>query len=156
MKRFFAIAVALIIVVCSLAACGESASKSVDLKALLNDINSTYGLSGLKVLDSASDLNRYYMVAEADVKQFAAELTTSASEYNEVIIVEAASAEAADAVSAKLSSHLDAQVNTAKSYDKDTLAMVQSCKVEKTGNFVYLVIGENAAAINQKIADAVK
>ena len=156
MKRFLAITVAIIMIVCSFAACGESASGSADLKALLDNINSTYSLTGLKVLESASDLNRYYMIAEEDVKQFAAELTTAASEYNEVIIVEAASSSAVDSVAAKLDSHLDAQINTAKSYDKDAQAMVEACKVEKSGNYVYLVIGDNAADINKMIADAIK
>ena len=108
------------------------------------------------MLESASDLNRYYLVAEDDVKQFAAELTTAASEYNEVIIIEAASADKVDAIATQLNSHLDAQINTAKSYDQDSQAMVESCQVVKSGSFVYLVIGENASAINSMIADAIK
>ena len=155
MKKIIAVSMAIIMVACMLVACGGSA-KEVDLKGLLDNINSTYGLSGLKVLESASDLNRYYLVAEDDVKQFAAELTTAASEYNEVIIIEAASADKVDAIATQLNSHLDAQINTAKSYDQDSQAMVESCQVVKSGSFVYLVIGENASAINSMIADAIK
>ena len=154
MKRLFATVLALVMVMCVLAACGQSA-KAVDLPALLDKINAQYGMSDLKVLGDASDLNRYYAIEEADVKQFAAEMNTAASAYNEVIIVEAVSADAAKTISDQLGSHLDSQLSTAKSYDKDAVAMVESCKVEQNGNFVYLVIGENAEGINKMIADEI-
>jgi hypothetical protein len=150
MKKYFALAVAVVLIVCTLAACGGSA-KEVVLKDIMNDINSKYGISDLKVLESASDLNRYYNIAEEDVKQFAAELTTAASQYNEVILVEAVDADAAGRVATMLNNHLDAQVNTAKSYDQDTLAMVESCKVVTKGNIVYLVIGDKADEKNKDI-----
>ena len=162
MKKLIALIAALALIVGCLAACGgsgsgsDTASDSVDLKALLDKINNQYSLSDLKVLENASDLNRYYSVNEADVKQFAAELTTAASQYNEVIIIETASADAVDSVKNMLAAHLDAQLNTAKSYDKDAVAMIEGCNVQTIGQFVYLVIGENASGINQMIKDYIQ
>ena len=153
MKKLFMIFVALMLVACTLVACGSA--KDVDLSALLTQINDSYGISDLKILESTSDLNRYYSVDEADVKQFAAELTTKASQYNEVIIIEAVDANAADRVATQLNSHLDSQLNTAKSYDKDAVAMIEACSVKQSNNIVYLVISDQSADINKTIEDAI-
>ena len=157
MKKIIAVAVVLLLVVCSLAACGGQGGQSsnVDLKGLLDNINSQYGLNDLKVLENASDLNRYYSVDDTTVKQFAAELTTSASVFSEVIIIEANDSAAASDIELKLESHLDAQLNTAKSYTQEAVAMLESCKVVKNGNFVYLAIGDNAEGINGMIESAI-
>ena len=160
MKRILAFTVALLMIVCSLAACGGSdnggSSTSVVLSDLMNDINSQYGVSDLKVLDKASDLTRYYRIEEADVKQFAAEMSTSSSQFTEVIMVEATDSSAAERVATALNNHLDTQVNTAKSYTKDVLEMIESRKVMTSGNFVYLVISDNADAIEAAIAAKIK
>ena len=171
MKKLLAILFALLLTVCALTACGEQPAEnnnsdaqdtaadvqasSVDLGSLLDSINTQYGLEGLRVLDKASDLNRYYAVEETDVKQFAAELTSSASEYNEVIIIEAVSSDAAQRINTQLNSRLDSQLNTANSYNKDSAAMIEQCEVKQTGNYVYLVISENAGDVNSTIAAAV-
>ena len=155
MKRLFAVVIAVLLAVCSLAACGSESAANVDLKSALSDINSQFGLSDLKVLENTSDLDRYYSVSEADVKSFAAELTTAAKQYNEVIIIEANDAAAAENIKSALNAHLDSQLSTAKSYDADAVAMIESCSVKTSGNFVYLVIGESAAAINSLIEKAI-
>ena len=165
MKKLFALTLALLMIVCTLAACGDSSADnnktdssaaSVDLSALMDQIVSQYQLDGLKRYSTTAEAKRYYTVAEEDVKQFAAVTSAANSKITEVIIFEAADSAAADRIEPKLSSHLDSQVNTAKSYSKDTLSMVESSKVIKSGNFVYLVIHDNADAINGIIESAIK
>lgn len=162
MKKIIAMIIAVLMIVCSLAACGgdggskDSDAKGVVLSDLLNEINTKYNISGLKVLEKTSDLNRYYKIDEADVKQFAAEMTTSASEFNEIIIVEAVDGDAAARIETQLNNHLDTQRNTAKSYTQDQLAMVEKCNVLQNVNFIFLVIGDQADAINDTIDNAVK
>ena len=157
MKRLFALVIAVLLIVGALSACGGQSGQTanVDLKGLLDSINSQYSLNDLKVLESASDLNRYYSIDESSVKQFAAELTTSASVFSEVIIIEANDSSAVSDIAAKLESHLDAQLNTAKSYTQDAVAMLESCTVAKNGNFVYLAIGDNAEGISGMIEAAI-
>ena len=166
MKKLFALTLALLMIVCTLAACGDSSADnnktdsssaaSVDLSALMDQIVSQYQLDGLKRYSTTAEAKRYYTVAEEDVKQFAAVTSAANSKITEVIIFEAADSAAADRIEPKLSSHLDSQVNTAKSYSKDTLSMVESSTVIKSGNFVYLVIHDNADAINAIIESAIK
>lgn len=177
MKRIIALILAAMMMTVVLAACGNNAQNtesttapadagsttapadtgsSVDLAAVLNNVNSQFGLDGLKVLEDAKALNRYYQITEADVKQFAAELTTAASQYTEIVIVEAVDSTAAQNIKGCLDAHLDSQLNNAKSYDADQVAMIESCSTKTSGNFVYLVVSDQAAAIEGVIEGALK
>ena len=154
MKRIISVIAVIALIAAVLTACGGS--KAVDLKAVVNDVNSKFGISGLKTLESTDDLNRYYQINAADVKQFAAELSTTASQYTEVVIVEAADATAAGNIKTQLDAHLSSQLSTAKSYDAAQVSMIESCSVKQSGNFVYLAVGDKAADINGVIEAAVK
>ncbi len=155
MKRVICIVLAAILIVGVLSACGGSA-KAVDLKAVMNDINSKYGLTGLKTLESVDDLNRYYTINTADVKQFAAELSTAASQYTEVVLVEANDQTAADNVKKQLETHLAGQLSNAKSYDAGQVAMIESCSVKQAGNIVYLVVSDKFSDITGAVEAALK
>ena len=169
MKRLFALMIAVLMIAAALAACGGSSdpttapttaptdkpASSVVLSDLLTEINTQYGINGLKVLEKTSDLSRYYRIDEADVAQFAAEMSTASTEFTEVILIEAADSAAADRISTLLNTHLDTQVNTAKSYSKEFLEMIEQRKVVTSGTFVYLVISEDAEAIESLIASKI-
>ena len=77
MKRIIALVLAALMMAAVFTACGGSA-KNVDLKSVLDTVNSQFGLEGLKSLDDAKSLNRYYTIGEDEVKQFAGELSTAA------------------------------------------------------------------------------
>ena len=171
MKRILAIILAAMMLTAVLAACGGDAKdtdtdstaaaaadtgSAVDLGAVLSDINSRFGFEGLKVLEDTKALNRYYSISDADVKQFAAELTTTASQYTEVVIVEANDDASAQNVKNQLQAHLDTQLNTAKSYDADQVAMIEACSPKQKGNFVYLVVSDQQSEIDSVIEAAIK
>ena len=137
----------------TLAACG---AKNVDLGAVLDNINNTYSLSGMKAVEDTDNLNRYYQIDPASVKQFAAEIASSAKDYNEIVIIEATDSKATDSIKALLDARLRSQLSNAKSYDAGQVSMVEACEVKVSGNFVYLVIGEDHEAINAEIEKAIK
>lgn len=155
MKRVICFMLAAILMVGVLSACGGSA-KTVDLKAVMNDINSKYGLTDLKTLESVDDLNRYYTINTADVKQFAAELSTAASQYTEIVLAEANDQTAADNIKKQLETHLAGQLSNAKSYDAGQVAMIESCSVKQAGNIVYLVVSDKFSDITGVIEAALK
>ncbi len=154
MKRIVSVLVAAILIVAMLTACGGA--KNVDLKNLMSTVNSQFNISDLKTLESTDDLNRYYQINADDVKQFAAELSTAAKQYVEVVLVEAKDQTAADNVKKQLEAHLNSQISTAKSYDAAQVDMIQSCSVQQSGNFVYLVVSDAAGKINEAVAAALK
>ena len=164
MKKLTALALAILMLASLLAACGsDSDSKkesSVDLKGLLSDINTEFDISettvqGLKILESTDELDRYYMISGDDIKQFAAERTSSSTDFTEIVIVEANGSEEVDKIVKQLNSRLDAQRNTAKSYNPDSVEVLEKCEVKTSGNFVYMVINDKCDEINQMIEDKI-
>lgn len=151
MKRILTCMTAVLLVALLLAACG---AKTADLSAVMSDVNSQFSLSDLKTLETADDLNRYYQIDAAGVKQFAAELSTTASRYTEVILVEGTDANAAADIKTKLEAHLASQLNNAKSYDAEQVSMLEGCSVQQSGNFVWLVVSESSSAINAIVSAA--
>ena len=154
MKRILTILTAAVLIAALLAAC--SGAKSVDLKAVMDDVNSAYGLSGLKQIEDTDSLNRYYQIPADAVKQFAAELTTEKSNYNEVILIEAADQNAADTVTQQLNTRLNNQLSNAKSYDAEQVSMIEACEVKTNGNFVYLIVGDQHAEIEAAVEAALQ
>ena len=169
MKRIIAVILAALMSVAVLAACDSSETKSsssapassavsgnnaatvVDLNAVLDKINAETGLSMDKVED-VSRLKRYYQLDEADIKQFACERDGE----TEIVMIEATSGEAADRIEAVLQSKLDALINNATSYSQEKLAVIQACKVTKDGNFVSMIVSDNAPAALKIYQDSIK
>ena len=163
MKRFIALALAALMSVAVLAGCGGSSESSktestassgdasqasnVDLNAVLDKLNSDNGLDMTKVED-VTKLKRYYQIAAEDVKQFAAE--NDKSDPNapiEIVLIEAVDADAAGRVESALNTRYASVLNTYTSYTPDKVDMVKACKVTKDGNFVTLIIADNAEAM---------
>ena len=154
MKRFFTILTAALLIVAALTAC--SGAKSKDLKAVMDKINTDQQLTGLKQIESTDDLNRYYQIEAASVKQFAAELSSSATDYTEIILIEAVDQSAADSIKKQLDLRLRNQLSNAKSYAANQVAMIEACEAKETGSFVTLVIGDKHAEIEATVAEALK
>lgn len=154
MKRILIIMTAAVMVLALLTACG---SKEADLKKVMNDVNTTCGLTGLTAVDDTDNLSRYYRIPAEDVKQFAAEFTKAASDgYTEVVLIEAVDADAAGRAKTQLDSRLRSQLSDAKSYNAVQVSMIEGCKVMENGNYVWLVIGDKQADINADIEKALK
>ncbi|MBQ7217997.1 MAG: DUF4358 domain-containing protein [Ruminococcus sp.] len=169
MKRILAFTLAVLMMAAVLVACGgsndkksdDASAKSVDLNKVLGDINSQYDISestvdGLKKLETNAELDRYYMIAESDIKQFAAERSSSSTDFTEIVLVEANDSAAVDKIVTQLNSRLDAQRSTAKSYTPEAVAVLESCSVKTNGNFIYLVISDKADGIVKLVEDALK
>lgn len=157
MKRIIALVLAAILSVAVFAGCGssESSSKSVDLASVMETINTNNKLS-LDKVDSADKLNRYYSIEEKDVKQFAAEKDSDPDAPVEVVLVEAVDSDAAARVETALNTRYDSVLRTYTSYTPEKVSMVKGCKVTKDGNFVSLIIADNASDMLKTFQDAVK
>lgn len=143
MKKIIAIALVLVAGLTLLAGCG---AKSANLKDVTSKLNSEYSLS-LKELTDVADLNTYYSIDTADVKQFAAEIDETNAAPKEIVLVEAVDATAADRVEKALTNRYNSIYGTYSSYSPEQLDMVKSCKVTKDGNFVSLIVADNAPAM---------
>lgn len=151
MKRFVSVLLVTIFAIALFAGCGGASdnsgksdnAKSVDLPAVMDKINSEYSLS-LKALDSAGKLTRYYSIDVQDVKQFAAELDANNDAPVEIVLVEAVDADAADRVESALTTRYNSILSQYGSYTPEKVNMVKACKVTKDGNFVSMIVADNA------------
>lgn len=169
MKRIIALTMAILMIAAVFAACGDSKedtkttddTKSVDLNAVLDDINTQFDITessvqGLKKLETTDELDRYYMIPADSIKQFAAERSSSSTDFTEIIMVEASGSDKIENIVTQLNSRLDAQRSTAKSYTPEAVEMLDGCSVKTNGNFVYLVINDKQDEIVKVIEDALK
>lgn len=123
---------------------GGTISKEYDLNLLMEKINVVFDCGEYrKIVDS----DRYYGIDRNLVKQFCAQKPVESDSYCEIVLCEAVSPEAAAQIETQLDRHLDALVNTAASYDKDALAIVEMSEVVTAHNYVYLVISKDYNAI---------
>ena len=56
----------------------------------------------------------------------------------------------------QMSSRLDAQLSTARSYNPESVALLENCKVKTIGNYIYLVISEKQEEIEAMIEEALE
>ena len=159
MKRVISLVLVALIAVAVLAGCGSGsveAGKAVDLNAVLDKINSENNLSLEKVTEGKM-LNRYYGIDENDVKQFAVEMDKSDPNAPvEIVLIEAKDATAAENINKALETKYNSVLSTYTSYTPEKVDMVKACKVTKDGNFLSLIIAENAAAMVKTFQDSIK
>ena len=141
MKKVVSLVTAFVLCLAIFTGCG---AKEVNLSEVMEKINSDFSLS-LQTLESADDLNTYYSIETADVKQFAAEIDSNNDAPVEIVLVEAVDSSAADRVEAALTTRYNAIVSQYSSYTPEKLDMVQACKVTKDGNYVTMIVAENAS-----------
>lgn len=147
MKKMFVSALAVLLCMCLLTACGGTSKTLNDtpLVDAMDKINAEVfgGGDNMRVIDSLDKLELYYGIDPADVKEFAAEVAkNSATEIDEVVLVKAVDEEAAKRVAEKLELRLQSQKDLCASYSADLLAVADKCAVRTEGVLVTLIITE--------------
>ena len=140
MKKLVSLATALVLCLAMFVGCG---AKDVVLSDVMSKINEDFSIS-LEALKSTDDLNKYYNIDPADVKQFAAEIDANNDAPVEIVMIEAIDADAAGRVETALTTRYNSIVGQYASYTPEKLDMVKSCKVTKDGNFVSMIVADKA------------
>ena len=141
MKKVISIVSAFVLCLAIFTGCG---AKEVKLSEVMDKINSDFSLS-LQKLESADELNRYYSIDTADVKQFAAEIDPNNNAPVEIVLIEAVDADAATRVESALTTRYNAIYSQYSSYTPEQLDMVKACKVTKDGNFVSMIVADKGS-----------
>lgn len=152
MKKIISIAMALVMSCLLLVGCG---AKEVNLSEAMTKINSDFSLS-LKTLDSVDDLNTYYSIDTADVKQFAAEIDPNNDAPVEIVLVEAVDAEAATRIETALTTRYNDIYGRYSSYTPEKLDMVKSCKVTNENNIITLIVADKGSEILSAFNESIK
>lgn len=141
MKKVVSLVSVIIMCLSILSGCGSS---NADLSEVMGKINTDFNLS-LRKLENVDDLNTYYSINTADVKQFAAEIDSNSNAPQEIVLVEAVDADAASRVEQALTNRYNSIYGTFKSYSPEQVSVVEGSKVTKDGNFVSMIVAENSA-----------
>ncbi|MGN0501730.1 MAG: DUF4358 domain-containing protein [Ruminococcus sp.] len=141
MKKVISIVSAFVLCLAIFAGCG---AKEVKLSEAMDKINSDFSLS-LQKLESADELNTYYSIDTADVKQFATEIDPYNNAPVEIVLIEAVDADAATRVESALTTRYNAIYSQYSSYTPEQLDMVKACKVTKDGNFVSMIVADKGS-----------
>lgn len=141
MKKVISIVSAFVLCLAIFTGCG---AKEVKLSEVMDKINSDFSLS-LQKLESADELNTYYSIDTADVKQFAAEIDPNNNAPVEIVLIEAVDADAATRVESALTTRYNAIYSQYSSYTPEQLDMVKACKVTKDGNFVSMIVADKGS-----------
>lgn len=151
MKRVLCILMLAALVMMS--ACSQQPAKEVDLGAVMNDLGGKYGLNEGMLELTENDLMDLYGIQAADVRQFQARIRLESIQADEVVLIEAVDAKAAERVMEQLEARYQTKLNETRDYLPDEFAKIEKCRVMKIGNHAAMIIcadGEAAAAEYEK------
>lgn len=151
MKRMIA---AVLLLVLMLSACGSTTNVTVDLAAVKQTM-----INDLQIVDPldipAERLADLYNIPAESIKSSACFITMGGAFPDEIVMVEAVDAKAAQEIAQKLEARLADVTNQAQNYDAESFALLKACKVESAGNYVHLFISAKSAQMRE-IFDAAK
>ncbi|MDO4748977.1 MAG: DUF4358 domain-containing protein [Eubacteriales bacterium] len=144
MKRIFSLTLLLILVALCLIGCEAEPSK--ELSEILKDINTSCNIENAEVLSDVKELETRYMIESSDVSTFAAEVSSDNNDLH-IVFVKACDEESAQAVYSSLNSFYHSQLDIAQTYDDEYAKLLSDCSVERDGNYVSMIIADNAKEI---------
>ncbi len=146
MKKLFCAVLACLMAM-SVAGCA-SGSKSADLTAAMTSIESAVTFGDMMDL-TKENLQEYYGIEPADINQFAAKISMTGINCDEIVLIEGVDEAAAGRIEEKLQQRYENQCSSFKDYLPEQYAILEKCSVKKDGNFVSLIVSPDAETITK-------
>lgn len=142
------ISVIALMTVCALlfCACGEAAKTLSDI---FSEIKTTYNVTDMVEFNDVSDLNRFYGIEADDVKEFAGGINRTGVNQEEIVMVLATDAQAAERISGALSNRQKSKLNETKNYNPEQYVIVENATVDVDNLYVSMFISENSEQMKQ-------
>lgn len=151
MKKLISIAALITVIAVILCACGSTAKP---LSEVFESLKTDYNITDLVEFKSVDDLSRYG-IKEEDVKEFAGGVNKSGVNQEEIVMVLATDADAAERISTALNNRLESKKNETKNYNPEQYAIIEDCTVDIDNNYVSMFISENADAMKADYKKAI-
>lgn len=136
--------------VCS---CSNS-SKEPKVADIFSAITEKYPLSeAMSEVKGEEKVKSVYGFDPKDYNEIAACVNNSGTQQDEIVIVKAVDAAAADGIINKLNNRLTAKLNSTKNYLPQQYDIVRKCEVTKKGLYVRMIVSPDAEEV-AKIFDA--
>ena len=152
MKKLFALLLCALLLV-SLSACGKPAEeattqneetvKDVSVQAVQDKIKADLGIEPKAM--TATALTKRYGLPEGSVAESASFYAPGEVFDEEIFLIKAADANAADQIEAKLQEHLESLRSQANDYSPETKAILDKCEVLRRGNYVAMFFSAKRA-----------
>lgn len=151
MKKILATLSLILALALCLTACGGGKSASSGGSADLQAVLSEFKLSDEMMTLTLDDLNDVYFMGidPDDVKQCAAAIHSSGINCDEIIMIEAASADAAERIKGTLEARYQSKLNETDNYLPEENAIIKKCSVTQNGNYVAMIVAPNAAELTE-------
>lgn len=130
-------------------------TQGADLEALKAQFIQDYQYSDYVDLDAARVSSVYALNADQVVSAAAFNATAGGAFPHEVVMIQAASEEAAKAIEISLTEHLDGIAMQAASYDPESEALAKACTPVVSGCYVGLFFTDHNADMTQAFQSAV-
>lgn len=138
-----------------LAGCGGSGGQDADLSAVMADIQSEITLPESMADLSAADLESMYNIQSAEYTQFAGKVTNIGILGDEIVMVQAASDEAATAIKEKMDARYQSKLNEMKDYLPDEYDKINGGRVVQNGRYVALLVSADQTTLEDIYTKAV-
>ena len=146
MKKAVSLLLSLICLV-SLAACSGGGAKNADLVKVMEEIEKQVTMSDMMEI-TENDLKSVLGVDPVDVKQFAAKIKSTGTEYDQVLLFEGIDTDKANNIKKALDTWYEYEKSQTVSYLPEQYAIIEKCSVKQQGNYVSLIVSEQADKIN--------
>lgn len=152
MKRILSV-LFVVLLVLSLTGCGDTTTKTevVNISYVKDQIATDLQITDAMEVDSSRLLD-LYGIAEEDIAESACFVTMDGVFPDEIVMVRATDASAADRVEDCLNTRLDEVKVQSQSYDPENYAMAQECTVIRDGVVVALFLSPDHAAMEEIFA----
>lgn len=140
-KKITCIIAALLFII-TFTACSAN-SKTHNVTKIMEKIESRCILPEMLTLSTVDKLTQQYGIEAEDVKQFAVKTASGSLNQDEIVIIEAANADAASKIQDKLEDRYKSKLNQCKDYLPEEYEIIKKCSVEKNGNYVCMFISSD-------------
>ena len=153
MKRISLLLLALLTASFLWTGCSKPAPKEADLPSVMDAMKKK--ITNTQMMDlSADDLMPNYGIAEQDVQQFAARVDSTGTKGDEILLLEGTDGAAAGRIEEKLNARYRQKEIEMKDYLPEEYAMLKKCSVERSGNYVALIVSPQAGDLENIYRDA--
>ncbi|MFZ5973853.1 MAG: DUF4358 domain-containing protein [Bacillota bacterium] len=137
------IALVVLLMVLTLAACTQQAPKKADLNAVMADIEKNVTVSDMMSL-TAENVKTNYGIDASDALQFVYKINREGTKADEIAMFEAKDADAARRIREKLEARRTVKANEANNYSPEQYQIIMESSVQTYGNYVTMFVGPDA------------
>ena len=151
MKKLICLTAIIAVLSIMLCACGQAAKP---LSEVFEQMKTDYNITDMMEFDSVDDFSRYGIAAD-DIEEYAGGINKSGVDQEEIVLIRATDSDAAERIRTSLENRLESKKNETKNYNPEQYAIMEDCTVDVDGNYVSLIISENADAMKADYKKAI-